>query len=256
MAGGHGPGRGLFVPADSGVHRLAPECKVVATVLFVFAVVATPREAFWAFGLDAAVLVAVALAARVSLRRWLRRCLVEVPFLIFAVFLPFLGTAPFVQVGPLTLSEPGLWGAWNIAVKGTLGVAASALLTATTTVPDLLRALERLRVPRAVVAIATFMIRYGEVLSADLARLRIARIARGDDPRWIWQVRALARTAGALFVRAYERGERVYVAMLARGYGFGVPVADGARAPGRSWATALALPVSAGVVCAAAMVAG
>ena len=52
---------------------------------------------------------------------------------------------------------------------------------------------------------------------------------RGDDPRWIWQVRALARTAGALFVRAYERGERVYVAMLARGYGFGVPRAGGCR---------------------------
>ena len=256
MAGGHGPGHGLFVPADSGVHRLAPECKVVATVLFVLAVVATPREAFWAFGLDAAVLVAVALAARVPLRRWLRRCLVEVPFLVFAVFLPFLGTAPFVQVGPLTLSEPGLWGAWNIAVKGTIGVAASALLIATTTVPDLLRALERLRVPRPVVAIATFMIRYGEVLSADLARMRIARIARGDDPRWIWQVRALARTAGALFVRAYERGERVYVAMLARGYGFGVPRAGGNRTSGRSWATALAVPVSAGVACAAALVAG
>lgn len=255
MAGGHGHAHGLFVPSDSGVHRLPPECKVLATVLFVFVVVATPREVFWAFGVDAAILLAVALAARVPLLRWLRRCLVEVPFLVFAVFLPVLGTAPFVQVGPLTLSEPGLWGAWNIAVKGTIGVAASALLTATTTVPDLLRALERLRVPRPLVAIATFMIRYGEVLSADLARMRIARIARGDDPRWIWQVRALARTAGALFVRAYERGERVYVAMLARGYGFGTPVTEGARVAGRSWAAALALPAAAGAVCVAAVLA-
>ena len=256
MGGGHGHSHVLFVHTDSGVHRLAPECKVVATVLFVFAVVATPREAFWAFAIDAAILLAVALAARVPLGRWARRCLVEVPFLLFAVFLPFVGTAPYVEVGPLVLSEPGLWGAWNIAVKGTLGVAASALLTATTTVPDLLRALERLRVPTALVAIATFMIRYGEVLSADLARMRIARISRGDDPRWIWQVRALARTAGALFIRSYERGERVYVAMLARGYGFGVAATAVERAPGRSWAAALVVPAAAGLVCVAAVAGG
>jgi cobalt/nickel transport system permease protein len=254
VAGVHDHPHVLFVHTDSGVHRLAPECKVVATLLFVLAVVATPREAFWAFALDAVVLVSVALAARVPLRRWGRRCLVEVPFLVFAVFLPFVGTAPFVEVGPLTLSEPGLWGAWNIAVKGTLGVAASALLTATTTVPDLLRALERLRVPRALVGIATFMVRYGEVLSADLSRMRIARISRGDDPRWLWQVRALARTAGALFVRAYERGERVYVAMLARGYGLGATGTVAVqRAPRRSWVRALTVPAAAGLVCFAAI---
>jgi cobalt/nickel transport system permease protein len=202
--------------------------------------VATPREAFWAFAVDAVILLIVALAARVSLRRWARRCLVEVPFLLFAVFLPFVGTAPYVQVGPLLLSEPGLWGAWNIAVKGTLGVAASALLTATTTVPDL----------------ATFMIRYGEVLAADLARMRIARVSRGDDPRWLWQVRGLAQTAGALFVRSYERGERVYVAMLARGYGFGPVARAGQQAPRRSWARALSVPAAAAVVCAAALTVG
>ena len=157
-------------------------------------------------------------------------------------------------MGFLTLSEPGLWGAWNIVVKGTLGVAATSLLTATTTVPELLRALERLRVPRPVVGIAGFMVRYGEVLTDDLRRMRIARISRGDDPRWIWQAMGIARTAGALFVRSYERGERVYIAMLARGYGFGPDTSDTGAAPApRSWATALTAPVAAGVICVAAV---
>jgi cobalt/nickel transport system permease protein len=87
--------------------------------------------------------------------------------------------------------------------------------------------------------------------------MRIARIARGDDPRWIWQVRALARTAGALFVRAYERGERVYIAMLARGYGLGPdrPATAGAdAAPARrAWVAALTAPVAAGLICAVAV---
>jgi cobalt/nickel transport system permease protein len=206
----------FFVHADSGVHRLAPECKLVATVLFVFAVVATPREAIWAFGLDALVLLAV-------------------------------------EVWFLTLSQPGLWGAWNIVVKGTLGVAATALLTATTTIPELLRALERLRLPRPLVGIASFMIRYGEVLTDDLRRMRIARLSRGDDPRWLWQVAGLAKTAGALFVRSYERGERVYIAMLARGYGLAPAFSDDDRAPRRGWATALTAPIAAAVICVTAL---
>lgn len=256
---GSGPGHShvFFVHAESGVHRLAPECKVVATVLFVFAVVATPREAIWAFVLDAAILLGIALLARVPVGKLARRMAIEVPFLAFAVFLPLVGHGPYVEVGFLTLSEPGLWGAWNIVVKGTLGVAATSLLTATTTVPELLLALERLRVPRAVVGIASFMLRYWQVLADDLRRMRIARVSRGDDPRWLWQVAGIARTAGALFVRSYERGERVYVAMLARGYGFGPEVTDPvdtARAPRRTWLTALTAPVAAGVICGVAMV--
>jgi cobalt/nickel transport system permease protein len=254
---GSGPGHAhvFFVHAESGVHRLAPECKVVAAVLFVFAVVATPREAVWAFALDAVVIVIVALIARVPLGRLARRLVIEVPFLVFAIFLPFVGRGPYVEVGVLTLSEPGLWGAWNIVVKGTLGVAATCLLTATTTVPELLTALERLRVPRPVVGIAGFMVRYGEVLADDLRRMRVARLARCDDPRWLWQIKGLARTAGALFVRSYERGERVYIAMLARGYGFAPDVSDDRRAPGRGWAAALTAPLAAGVICAVAVAA-
>lgn len=243
----------FFVHADSGVHRLAPECKLVATVLFIFAVVATPREALWAFGLDALILLTVAVIARVPIGRWLRRLVIEVPFLAFAVFLPFVGRGPYVEVWFLTLSQPGLWGAWNIVVKGTLGVAATALLTATTTIPELLRALERLRLPRPLVGIASFMIRYGEVLTDDLRRMRIARLSRGDDPRWLWQVAGLAKTAGALFVRSYERGERVYIAMLARGYGLATAISDDDRAPRRGWATALTAPIGAAVVCVTAL---
>ncbi len=247
----------FFVHTDSGVHRLAPECKLVATVLFVFAVVATPREAVWAFGLHAAILLTVALAARVPLPKLARRLTIETPFLAFAIFLPIVGRDPRVDVWFLSLSEPGLWGAWNIVVKGTLGVLATSLLIATTTVPELLRALERLRMPGLIVGIATFMIRYGEVLRDDLRRMRIARISRGADPRWFGRLRAVAMTAGALFVRSYERGERVYVAMLARGYGGAMTVdaLGGTRGTAASWSRALVAPLLAAFVCAGAMVA-
>ena len=53
--------------------------------------------------------------------------------------------------------------------------------------------------------------------------MRRARLSRGHDPRFLWQVGATARGVGALFVRSYERGERVHLAMLSRGF-------DGAHA--------------------------
>ena len=56
--------------------------------------------------------------------------------------------------------------------------------------------------------------------------MRLARTQRGDDPRWLWQARGTGRTVGALVVRTFERGERVHVAMLARGYDGSMPVLD------------------------------
>ena len=218
---------------------LPPQCKVLATFLFVLAVVATPREAFWAFAVHAAVVVAVAAAARIPPAWLARRLTIELPFVAFAFFLPFL-------------SPDGWWAAWNILAKGTLGVAASSVLVATTEVPDLLHGLERLRLPRPLTSIASFMVRYVDVIVDDMRRMRIARESRGYDPRWLWQARAVASSAGALFVRSYERGERVYLAMVSRGFDGTFPVLDDRRASPAQWAAALAVPAVAMLVAATA----
>jgi cobalt/nickel transport system permease protein len=230
------------------VGRLAPEAKVAATVLFVLAVVSTPREVMWAFAVDAVLVAAVALAAHLALGDVLRRMALELPFVVFALFLPFVGQGERTEVLGLSLSVAGLWGAWNILAKATLGVAASVVLASTTTVPDLLRGLDRLHVPKVITGIMGFMARYGEVIVDDLRRLRIARLARGDDPRWFWQARAVAATAGTLFVRSFERGERVHAAMRARGYDGTMPDLASDEPNGRDWWQALSVPALATVV--------
>lgn len=250
MGAGHG-----VAPAPHAATRLQAlpaQCKLVATVAFVLAVVATPREAFWAFGVYAAVLAIVARAAAVPLPALARRLAIEAPFVAFAVFLPFVGGGARVDAGPLSLSVDGLWAAWNILVKGTLGVAASVLLASTTPVADLLRGLERLRLPRVFTGITGFMIRYGEVIAGEMHRMRIARISRGHDPRWLWQARAVAASAGTLFVRAFERGERVYLAMVSRGYAGALPALDDTPVARRDWAVALTPAIAAALVAAAA----
>ena len=242
----------LHVDADSPLHRLPPQCKVAATGLFVVAVVATPREAWWAFVVDLAVLVGLAVLGRVPLGVVARRLVLEAPFLAFAALLPFVAEGPRVDVGPLSLSESGLWGAWNVVAKGTLGAFAAVLLVSTTELPSILRGLERLHVPRAFTTVAGFMVRYADVVSGEMHRMSVARQSRGHDPRWLWQARAVASSAGALFVRSYERGERVYLAMVARGYDGTVPVLHDDSAPPGRWAAALVAPAIAAAVAALA----
>jgi len=150
------------------------------------------------------------------------------------------------------LAVGGLWAAWNIVVKGTLGVAASAIVAATTPVAELLGGLERLRLPRALTTIAGFMIRYADVIADEVRRMRIARISRGHDPRWIWQARAVASSAGTLFIRSYERGERVYLAMVSRGYAGSMPVLQDLAATRAQWLAAMSVPATAALVAATA----
>ncbi|WP_031155205.1 cobalt ECF transporter T component CbiQ [Streptomyces xanthophaeus] len=246
---GAGHAHQLYRPGDSPVHRLPPHCKLAATLAFVIVVVSTPREAMWAFGLYAVLLGAVASVARIPVGLLLKRLLIEVPFVAFAVLMPFVAEGERVEVLGLSLSVSGLWGAWNVLAKGTLGVAASVLLASTTELRALLLGLERLKLPPLLVQIATFMIRYGDVITDELRRMSIARRSRGFEARGIRHWGVLAKTAGALFIRSYERGERVYLAMVSRGYTGSMPVIDDVAATRTQWAYAAVLPVTALAVC-------
>lgn len=246
---GAGHAHKLYRHGHSPVHALPPHCKLAAVLCFVLVVVATPREAVWAFGLYAALLAGVAVLARVPAGFLLRRMLIEVPFVAFAVLMPFVVPGDQVQFLGLSLSVPGLWGAWNVLAKGTLGVAASVLLASTTELRALLLGLERLKLPPMLVQIATFMIRYGDVITDELRRMSIARRSRGFEARGVRHWGVLGKSAGALFIRSYERGERVHLAMMSRGYTGTMPVIDEMTASRAQWTSAAALPLSALAVC-------
>lgn len=242
---GQGHAHALHVHGHSPVHRLAPEAKVVAVLAFVLSVALTPREALWVFALDAVALLVVARVAGVRYRFLFTRMLVVLPFVLFALALPFVASGERTEVLGVSVAVEGLWGMATILSRSLLGVAASVLLAATTEVPRILRGLERLRVPPVLTQIAAFMLRYLEVITGELGRMRRAMTARGYDPRWLWQAKPIAASAGALFIRSYERGERVHAAMLARGWDGTMPDLVADRATAADWGRAAILPVFA-----------
>jgi cobalt/nickel transport system permease protein len=214
----------LAPPVEATLHRLAPEVKVAAVVVFVVSEALVPRGVWWPYGIDAALLAIVAAWARVSPGLLAGRLLVELPFVAFVILLPLVGRAPDVEVLGVAVSRPGLILAGSIACKATLAVLATGVLAATTSPAAIVGGLGRLRVPAIVTSIAALALRYVQVAFEDLARAKRARIARGDDPRWLWQARASARGFGGLAARSLARGERVHAAMLARGFEGRMPV--------------------------------
>ncbi|MFE7380828.1 cobalt ECF transporter T component CbiQ [Streptomyces zhihengii] len=246
---GAGHAHRLYRHGRSPVHTLPAHCKLIAVLCFVLIVVSTPREAVWAFGVYALLLAGVTAAARIPAGFVLKRLLVEIPFVAFALLMPFVVPGERTEVLGVALSVPGLWGAWNILAKGTLGVAASVLLASTTELRSLLLGLQRLRLPSLLVQIASFMIRYGDVIADEMRRMSVARRSRGFEARGVRHWGVLAKSAGALFIRSYERGERVHLAMVSRGYTGTMPVLEDVRATRAQWTYAAALPVAALAVC-------
>jgi cobalt/nickel transport system permease protein len=251
---GHDVSERLYVHGHSIVHELPAHIKVVAMVTFIFIVVATPNEQFWAFGVYALLVVTLIRISGVRFRTIAPRMLIEVPFVIFALLMPFFGPEPYVEFIGLQLSTAGLIAGWGIIAKGTIGVTCSIVLAATTPPRDLLLGLERLKVPPLLVQIASFMLRYVHVVTDEMHRMKLARESRGFQATGIRSWPAIAHSGGALFIRSYERGERVHLAMLSRGYNGRLPELQHVASSREMWWTAMMLPMTASVVLVIAWV--
>jgi cobalt/nickel transport system permease protein len=207
--------------SGSLVHTVDARAKILGFVAFTVVVVTTPPQPAWPFVLYALLLAFVAALARVAPSYIAKRSLVVLPFIVMAaVFLPFFHRSGTVvlSLGGLHVTQEGLLIVWNAAAKALLGVISMVLLTGTTTFAQLVEGFERLHTPKVLVLTVTFMHRYGYLFLEESRRMQRAMASRNYHARWLGNVSALGHMLGSLFVRSYTRGERVYVAMVSRGY--------------------------------------
>ncbi|MGE5251402.1 MAG: cobalt ECF transporter T component CbiQ [Bacteroidota bacterium] len=216
--------------SDSPLHRLDPRLKVLVTLLFILSNVLLPDGAWLAFGLSWALILAMNAASRLGVGFTLRRSFVALPFALAALTAVFsIPGRPLAEWHlwglVLTPTDAGLLRFASILVRSWLSVQAAILLVAVTRFPDLIHAFEHLRVPAILTTIVAFLYRYLFVLTDEVMRLLRARQARsaavpGHAPGGglAWRGRVAGNMAGQLFLRSYERSDRIYNAMLARGY--------------------------------------
>jgi cobalt/nickel transport system permease protein len=208
---------------DSSIHRLDPRIKLLCAVALLVAIVATsPRQPaeFILFALLLALLIVI---SRVPVLHIVKKSLILFPFiLLVAIFLPFMKGGTTIWEGrfvvPLRLTREGITMFVNVVCKAYLALATMILLSATTPFVQILHAMQALRVPRLVIMILSFMYRYIFLLIDEAERMLTAHEARRFGLRGWRSLTSFGQLVGILFLRTYERGERVYHAMTSRGF--------------------------------------
>ncbi len=225
-------------------HTLAPHTRLLCALLIVFAIVLTANGHWWTWAIYGLALLGLVLLSRVTLLVLLKRVAVESVF-ISVVLLGTLfreGGRVLWAWGPLKITTAGLTILGSVTFKALLSLLVLNVLTLTTSIPALLNALLILRTPPLLVAILASMYRYINVLIGEFNAMRRAAESRNLMGSNRWQRLVVGNMMGALFIRTYERGERVYQAMLARGYQ-GIPPVEKVPKGGRRDVVALTLTV-------------
>jgi len=217
-----------YLAGRSAVHATDARVKLPATLAYIFAVTLTPVGHWTALALLALPLAAAFALTRLSPLVVLRRSALALPFLLAAVPLIFTREGETLFTVPLlgwSASQEGLEAVLSILAKSWLSIVAAVILTATTPAAELLRAMRALGLPRLLVATVSFMYRYLFVIGEEALRLMRARDSRSarvpgqkSGGSLGWRTKVLGNMVGSLFLRTYERSERVYAAMQARGY--------------------------------------
>jgi cobalt/nickel transport system permease protein len=221
-----------YVSSSSPVHRLDARVKLVLTLAFIFTTALTPVGAWPIYILLFAIVLAIEILSYLGVSYVLRRSVLAFPFALAA--LPVIFTIPGSPLGSLllgpwtlTATQPGVERFLSIAIKSWISVQAAIILASTTNFPDLMLAMRAIHIPRLLVSIFGLMWRYLFVLADEAIRLLRARQSRSgisDQPglraggSLAWRAHITGGLAGSLFLRALERSDRIYMAMLTRGY--------------------------------------
>jgi cobalt/nickel transport system permease protein len=218
-----------FKEGRSLAHRLDARVKLVLVVAFILTVALTPTAAWPVYVLLLALAWSAELLSELGIRFYLKRALLAVPFVMAAVPVLFTISGAVLLRLPfgLEITQPGLERFLSVALKSWISVQMAILLASTTPFPEILMAMRALRLPRLLVAIIGLMWRYLFVMADEALRLMRARQARSGDSgaaekrpggSVVWRAKVTGGMAGNLFLRSLERSDRIYMAMLSRGY--------------------------------------
>jgi len=214
------------------MHRLDARVKLVLVLAYVLTTALAPQGAWAVYLLLFSLVTAAYILSELPLKKVYLRSLIALPFALAA--LPLIFTLPgpawfSLKLGQITLtaSTTGAERAISILLKVWLSVQAGIFLSAVTSRNALLAAMRALKLPRLLVSVMGLMWRYLDLMIAEARRLLRARASRSTSSpltgqrnggKITWRANVTGGMAGSLMLRSLERSERVYQAMLSRGY--------------------------------------
>ena len=220
---------GQYFPGESWIHRLDPRIKIIATLLFVIELFIV--DSFWGFLAAVAALAAVIAISKVPLS-FILRGLKPVFIIIAFTFVLNLFVIPgkvLVEIGPLSISEEGVYTAFFMAARLILLIIGSSLLTLTTKPMSLTDGIESLLSPFSKIGVPahelammmTIALRFIPTLLEETDKIMKAQQARGADfesGNILRRAKSLIPILIPLFINAFRIAHDLALAMEARCY--------------------------------------
>lgn len=216
-----------FAEGNSFLHRLDPRVKFITAIPYIF-VIAVMQERIGPF-LSLIISFLMVALSRISLKKLTGRLVaVNIFILILWIFIPFSYPGKLVfHLGSLIATREGILYALSITLKANAIVLATIAILGTSEIFSLAHALVHLKMPDKLVHLFFFFYRYISILHEEYLRLKNGMTIRCFRPKAnIHTYRAYAYLVGMLIVRSYERSQRIYKAMLCRGFNGNFNVMD------------------------------
>lgn len=219
-----------YIQLDSPTHRLDSRIKLSLVFVYILTINLIPHAVWVVFPILFSVNLSLAVVSGIGIKKLLKRSLWVLPF-VFAAF-PLLFSTKGNSWFEITLFGFSFTASWegferllSIVLKAWFSIQAAVILVSTTKFEGILKGLRWIKIPKLLVAVIGLMWRYLFVLVAEAKRLLVARSSRSSDlpdlhsgGRMIWRAQVTGYMAGNLLLRSIERSDRVYMAMLSRGY--------------------------------------
>lgn len=214
-----------FAEGNSLLHRLDPRIKFITAIPYIFliAITSSLKGPFLAFMIS----VVMLFISRISFKKLFRRLIVVNGFIfILWIFLPFSYPGETIfSFASLKATREGFLYVLSITLKANAIVLATIAILGTSEVFSLAHALVHLKVPNKLVHLFFFFYRYISVLHEEYLRLKRAMNIRAFKAKTnIHTYKSYAYLVGMLIVRSYERSQRIYKAMLCRGFHGNFPI--------------------------------
>ncbi len=228
------------------MQRIDPRVKLCSITAFILSAVAV-RTATPLVILFAAI-VALCIVSKIPVKFFFLRTTIFIPVFaaVIALPLPFItpGT-PLVKVGygglVAEITMEGIYRAMQFTLRVWVCVASLILLVLTTRFSKLVHVMEKLRFPWVLVTMTAVTYRFIFLFVNEAYRMALAKESRTvTRERRRQALKSLANMIATLFIRAHERGERVYLAMIARGYTGKVRSLEDMKCANRDWVFASA----------------
>ncbi len=209
---------------DSMLSRLDPRVKIVSFVVFLFFIIFTRSDSLLRFALYGLLILILIGLSKIPVYYILKRCFVIVPFILMTSLFLLFGnqgaTFTLIHIGSfqINVAAAGWTMFLSVMIKGILSVLCLTLLTASTPFPQLLAALENMKFPKLITMILSFMYRYIFLIEDEAMKMWRAMKSRSTGGSRLLRLRAIANMIGILFIKSFERGETVYLAMCSRGF--------------------------------------